>query len=245
MSTQTISLDLLKRSFPDFDLDTLPQIPSDWEDTSYVNDVCPSFCVGADIQIMIDYQNYEDRELEIDDRFSVRLHAYSADYDEKSWASFSTWSETLIFVRYWHRCFERSYDIYLNENGTYISKKDYIELVRSGKVRVAYPSLSEIVFNKVDHSTPLNGIDDGMRYVKFLIDTDQMFHLEDNPFDIIDIEGKRLFDDKTAAMVRDRQDELYDMDWSLVGEECPIGWYYILEPSEDSPFFGTIKKSED
>jgi hypothetical protein len=35
--------ELLRREFPDFPLESLPEIPADWDDQSWHNDACPSF----------------------------------------------------------------------------------------------------------------------------------------------------------------------------------------------------------
>lgn len=51
--------ELLRREFPEYPVDSLPEIPADWEDVSWHNDACPSFSVptreGDDLRIFIDY----------------------------------------------------------------------------------------------------------------------------------------------------------------------------------------------
>ena len=47
--------------FPNYDTSTLPLIPSDWIDTSWHNDVCPSWQFGK-YQIFIDHANPNERE---------------------------------------------------------------------------------------------------------------------------------------------------------------------------------------
>lgn len=52
---------MISTAFPDYDTTTLPTIPSDWIDTSWRNDVCPSWQFG-EYQIFINYANPDDRE---------------------------------------------------------------------------------------------------------------------------------------------------------------------------------------
>lgn len=55
-----------------FDQSTLPSIPSDWVDTSWVNDCCPSFEVpGKPVRVWIDYPDPQHREFPEDGRFMV------------------------------------------------------------------------------------------------------------------------------------------------------------------------------
>lgn len=52
-----------RTEFPDFNPDSLPPLPEAWEDVSYRNDPCPSFCTSDRLfQIFVDYENPEDRE---------------------------------------------------------------------------------------------------------------------------------------------------------------------------------------
>lgn len=53
-----------KTEFPDFDPATMPEIPSSWEDTSWRNDVCPSFSVAENFSVYIDYKDPKDREFD-------------------------------------------------------------------------------------------------------------------------------------------------------------------------------------
>ena len=66
--------DRLQSEFPDYDIATLPPIPAGWEDSSWHNDVCPSFTIGdtagAFLHVFVDYQNPDERELG-DFRFCV------------------------------------------------------------------------------------------------------------------------------------------------------------------------------
>ncbi len=61
----------LLSEFPDFDLGTLPAIPSHWVDTSWHNDVCPSFQVSPDVSVFVDYADASLREADGRQRFTV------------------------------------------------------------------------------------------------------------------------------------------------------------------------------
>ena len=73
---------LMAREFPDYDQTTLPVIPHYWMDTSWHNDVCPSFTAtpaaldGTGVHIFCDYADEASREfgrLEQCSRFSAYL----------------------------------------------------------------------------------------------------------------------------------------------------------------------------
>jgi len=49
--------------FPDFDLASLPQIPSSWIDVSWHNDCCPSWQVTANLVVFVDYADPQEREI--------------------------------------------------------------------------------------------------------------------------------------------------------------------------------------
>jgi hypothetical protein len=74
-----MNLDKLKSEFPDYDVDTLPDIPEDWIDLSFRNDLCPSFESGSKNRIVfIQPEDPEEREFPSDPRFIV----YELDNDE-------------------------------------------------------------------------------------------------------------------------------------------------------------------
>ena len=81
----------------------------------------------------------------------------------------------------------------------------------------------------LDFKKPITNIDEAKQFIKGLHDADLLFHFEDRPEEIIrDIDGSgRLFTDEEAADLCERVKELYSLDWSKVGHECPIG--YALE----------------
>ena len=64
----TLNGPLYLDQFPDFELGVT--IPPGWIDTSYRNDVCPSFQVGR-FQIWVDYIEPDRREMEEWPRFAI------------------------------------------------------------------------------------------------------------------------------------------------------------------------------
>ncbi len=77
----------------------------------------------------------------------------------------------------------------------------------------------------VDFKAPITTLDQGKAWIEALEAADMMFHFEDSPDDITrGNTGLPLFDEEEAKDVRKRVEELYALDWSLVGEECPIGY---------------------
>lgn len=77
---------LMAENHPDFDQSTLPSIPSDWVDTSWVNELCPSFEIpGKGLRVWIDYPDQDMREVPGFGRFMVTKEIngeYFADYVE-------------------------------------------------------------------------------------------------------------------------------------------------------------------
>lgn len=61
-----------RTEFPDFDPATLPPIPSDWEDTSWHNNTCPSFSPrGSDVAVYVNYLDETDRDWPGGKRYAV------------------------------------------------------------------------------------------------------------------------------------------------------------------------------
>jgi hypothetical protein len=189
----------LVTAFPDYDVDTLPLIPDDWTDVSYVNDACPCFETSVqNLYVFVDYAKPEDREHPGLPRFGLMFIGGSE--VEGSGLSTDDWLEVLACVR--------------------------------GNVSPNFGAEIEVQ-EKISHSTPIRNIVEGMRYIKFLVATGQMFHLEDDPYDIVSLAtGERLWSPETCGAISQRQSELYRLDWSLVGEECPIGYYYLIDPTD-------------
>lgn len=65
-----------QKEFPDFVLDV--QLPEGFEDTSWHNNICPSFKRG-DVEIFVDYADTALRELPDSPRFSVQRFDAKAD----------------------------------------------------------------------------------------------------------------------------------------------------------------------
>lgn len=79
-----------------------------------------------------------------------------------------------------------------------------------------------------DFKTPIKTLDEAKAWIECLHAADKSFHFEDSPHGI----GRRdeggrwvyLFSHEEAEDVRQRVAELYALDWSPAGEECPIGY---------------------
>lgn len=61
----------ISTEFPTFPLSSLPSLPSTWEDVSWHNDACPSWHVGNEVYVYIDFPNVEDREFPTSERYTV------------------------------------------------------------------------------------------------------------------------------------------------------------------------------
>jgi len=80
--------------FPDCDAASLPVIPSNWVDTSWRNDACPSFDTQTGYRVFIDYANQSDREFNQSLRFSVHTNT---DHVAVAFES-DDWSAVLVFL---------------------------------------------------------------------------------------------------------------------------------------------------
>ena len=78
--------------FPEFDPSTLPTIPSDWEDMSWRNDVCPSWQCGA-VRVWIDFADPQLREWGDCERFRIT----DAEVNDLLFAT-DDWKAALDFV---------------------------------------------------------------------------------------------------------------------------------------------------
>ena len=96
-----MAYDLITKEFPDFDQATLPLIPEAWEDSSWHNDACPCFTVGR-LQIYIDFDKVEDRELQGGHRFCVLREAKDKLAVEDV-LSTDDWQAVLAFVAKEHQ----------------------------------------------------------------------------------------------------------------------------------------------
>lgn len=96
----------MANEFPTFDQSTLPTIPAHWQDSSWHNDVCPSFLAagnfdGSNARVFIDYVKPEDREYPEYERYAVT-------FDDGSGMSCGdvvsdNWREILEAVAAWER----------------------------------------------------------------------------------------------------------------------------------------------
>lgn len=76
--------------FPDFSPSSLPSLPPTWEDTSWHNDVCPSWCTpDRGLQVFVDYEEPSMREFPDTPRFTV------VDQEGEEVVSTDDWSEVL------------------------------------------------------------------------------------------------------------------------------------------------------
>lgn len=58
--------------FPTYPLSSLPSIPFAWEDTSWHNDACPSYHVGNEVYVYVDFEEASERVYpECEERFTV------------------------------------------------------------------------------------------------------------------------------------------------------------------------------
>lgn len=62
---------LLREEFPDYPVASLPDVPADWAETSWHNDVSPSFEAPNGCRIFIAYPDKADREFPEMPRFCV------------------------------------------------------------------------------------------------------------------------------------------------------------------------------
>jgi len=58
------------QEFPHYDVNSIPAIPSSWEDVSWHNDACPSWLIG-DIVVFVDFPDFGDRECQNTERFII------------------------------------------------------------------------------------------------------------------------------------------------------------------------------
>lgn len=78
--------------FPQYDISTLPALPSTWVDVSWHNDSCPSWQAGS-VFVYISEENPDDREVVGGERYWV------CDDHGTTLLSTDDWSEVLNFVR--------------------------------------------------------------------------------------------------------------------------------------------------
>ena len=75
----------IKHQFPEFDIATLPTIPSTWVDVSWRNDVCPSWVIGH-LRVWVDFADHKEREFEDGNRFRVTDEdVYEIIFESNDW----------------------------------------------------------------------------------------------------------------------------------------------------------------
>jgi len=82
----------------------------------------------------------------------------------------------------------------------------------------------------MNFTTPITTIEQAKTFIENLHAADMLFHFEDSPSEIgnrVNGEWVSLWTAEEAELVSQRRDELYELDWSVAGHECPIG--YALE----------------
>lgn len=91
---------MLAAEFPDYELATLPDIPAGWDESSWHNDVCPSFLARDErLLIFVDYDDAEAREWPESFRFSVSHIDKEADIHPL--LESNDWQEVTSFVEAW------------------------------------------------------------------------------------------------------------------------------------------------
>lgn len=85
-------------AFPDFPASDLPTIPAAFADTSWHNDVCPSFTSDVlGLTLWVDYAAAAKREHPDTPRFSVTPQDHGVEVSGESFES-DDWSEVLAFI---------------------------------------------------------------------------------------------------------------------------------------------------
>jgi len=94
------------------------------------------------------------------------------------------------------------------------------------------PKVEETKTSSVDHTQPITSLDEGKDYLDRCIEAGLIWHLEDDPSEIINgKEDKPLFTAEEIPLVRARVDELYALP-SWGEHDCPIG--YLWQGYEES-----------
>lgn len=81
---------MISEAFPDFDLSTLPPIPSDWRDVSWRHDLCPSWLIDG-LQIYVAHADPTARD------GAERFHILDGDTGD-ALLSTDAWADVLNYV---------------------------------------------------------------------------------------------------------------------------------------------------
>jgi hypothetical protein len=96
MSNYFLPMDLLRQEFPDYlevgKVYHWPNVPGgEWEETSWHNNVCPSWqletACGIYISLHVDYPEIADRELDEDNRWYIQLFNSDLEFICQAYAS--------------------------------------------------------------------------------------------------------------------------------------------------------------
>ena len=79
---------------------------------------------------------------------------------------------------------------------------------------------------------PITTTQEAKAFIETLEKENLLFHFDDDPFDIIDMDNKRTFTDEEAKLIDERVQELFDQEW---GEfEDPHGYaLYLMRDDDD------------
>lgn len=97
--------------------------------------------------------------------------------------------------------------------------------------------------SRPNFTTPLLTIDAAKAWIEAMDAAGMMFHFEDSPDSIL--KGgtdSPLFSEEESEDVAERVAELYELDWTVTGHECPIG--YALQVA-DEEFTPTIARLDE
>lgn len=78
-------------------------------------------------------------------------------------------------------------------------------------------------------TSPITDLEHAKMYIRFLVDTDRAYHLEDDPFTVIwsDCEGPSV---EQLGCMKERAADLYKIPRDAWGEDdCPIGYMMNYE----------------
>lgn len=93
----------------------------------------------------------------------------------------------------------------------------------------------------MDYTRKITNLDEGKAFIEELHKTGNMFHFEDSPDSVgnQDELGRFVwsFTPEECGYLTLRVAELYDLDWSQAGQECPIGYALTVmgHVFEDAP----------
>jgi hypothetical protein len=97
---------------------------------------------------------------------------------------------------------------------------------------------------------PITDLASGKAWIDALHAADAVFHFEDDPGNITQAGGGDLFADEDVALIRERVDALYAIEWGpkpgMGREYCPIGYSLTLLPfDEDNQAEGCLPGVEE